>query len=85
MLGQTAAPATLFVTGGETLRAACEALGADHLELVGQIVSGVPLSVLRGGRFDGVRVVSKSGAFGDRDLVKRLLALETTLSDGVIA
>jgi len=33
----------------------------------------VPASVMRGGRWDGVRVVSKSGAFGDPGLLARLL------------
>lgn len=78
-------PATLLVIGGETLRAVCEALGADHLELAGQIEPGIPVSVLRGGRFNGVRVVSKSGAFGDRELVKRLLTHTAPLSNGVPA
>ncbi|PWC40009.1 hypothetical protein TSO352_06695 [Azospirillum sp. TSO35-2] len=68
-------PGTLLVAGGETLRGLCLALGADRLDLDGQIWPGVPRSILRGGRFDGVRVVSKSGAFGDPALLCRLLAL----------
>lgn len=68
-------PGSLIVSGGETLRALCESLGADHLDLTGQIVPGVPASILRGGRWDGVRVVSKSGAFGKPPLLGRLLAV----------
>lgn len=67
------APGTLVVAGGETLRGLCLALGADHLDLYGQIEAGVPCSVLRGGRFDGVHVVSKSGAFGAPSLLRRLI------------
>jgi uncharacterized protein YgbK (DUF1537 family) len=78
-------PATLLVAGGETLRAVCDALETDHLELVGQIEPGVPCSFMRGGRFDGVRVVSKSGAFGGRDLLKRLVTLNPHPSNGVSA
>ena len=68
-------PASLIVSGGETLRALCEHRGADHLDLTGQIVPGVPVSVLHGGPWNGVRVVSKSGAFGKPPLLGRLLAL----------
>lgn len=67
-------PGTLFAAGGETLRGLCEALQAERLDVVGEIVPGVPRSILRGGRWDGVTVVSKSGAFGDPDLLKQLVA-----------
>jgi D-threonate/D-erythronate kinase len=66
-------PGTLFVTGGETLRDLCGALGASHLEVDGEIEPGVPTSVLRGGAWDGQRIVSKSGAFGDAGFLARLL------------
>ncbi len=82
LLGRLAPPATLLVSGGETLRAVCMALAADHLELVGQLLPGVPRSILRGGRFEGVCVVSKSGAFGTRDTLNRLLAPRFTSAPG---
>lgn len=66
-------PGTLVVSGGETLRALCLALGAERLDLCGAFETGVPASILRGGRFDGVRVISKSGAFGDPLLLRRLI------------
>lgn len=66
-------PGTLLVAGGETLRGLCRALGADHLAVDGAPLPGVPTSILRGGRWDGVRVLSKSGAFGDPGLLRRLL------------
>lgn len=66
-------PGTLVVAGGETLRGLCGELAAERLDLYGQIETGVPCSILRGGRFDGVHVVSKSGAFGDAGLLRRLL------------
>jgi D-threonate/D-erythronate kinase len=66
-------PGTLFVTGGETLRALCDALGVTQLEVDGEIEPGVPTSILRGGAWDGQRLVSKSGAFGDAGFLRRLL------------
>ncbi|WP_448192636.1 four-carbon acid sugar kinase family protein [Azospirillum sp. sgz301742] len=76
------APGTLLVAGGETLRGLCMALEAERLDLDGHILPGVPRSVLRGGRFDGVRVVSKSGAFGERTLLRRLLGLDQSYQQG---
>ncbi len=70
-----AAPGTLAVAGGETLRALCDRLGAASLEVRGQVMPGIPVSVMRGGRWDGVTVVSKSGAFGEVDLLARIIAL----------
>jgi len=66
-------PGTLLVAGGETLRGLCLSLGAYGLELQGRIVPGLPRSILRGGPWDGVTVVSKSGAFGPPTLLRDLL------------
>lgn len=67
-------PGTLIVAGGETLRALCGGLGATHLAATGIVAPGVPRSVMRGGRWDGVAIVSKSGAFGADTLWRDLLA-----------
>lgn len=66
-------PGTLIVAGGETLKAVCLALGAHALRVTGRIVPGLPRSTLQGGRWAGVDVISKSGAFGARDLWRDLL------------
>jgi uncharacterized protein YgbK (DUF1537 family) len=76
-------PGTLVVAGGQTLRSLCLSLGARSLELQGRIVPGLPRSVMRGGSWDGVTVISKSGAFGTptllRDLLHGTLTTERTL------
>jgi uncharacterized protein YgbK (DUF1537 family) len=71
-------PQTLVVSGGETLRAVCGRLGADHLVVDGQIAPGIPSSRIRGGAWDGVRVISKSGAFGAPDLLRSLVEHAST-------
>lgn len=68
-------PGTLVVAGGETLRSICHSLGATSLEVQGRMVPGVPRSVLHGGRWNGVTVVSKSGAFGHPHLLRDLLSV----------
>ena len=69
-------PRSLLIAGGETLRALCQSVAADHLDVVGQIIPGVPVSVMSGGRWDRVRVTSKSGAFGHDMLLWRLLGID---------
>lgn len=85
LLGRLAAPGTLFAAGGETLRGLTDALGAERLDVTGDIVPGVARSILRGGRWDGVAVVSKSGAFGGPDLLRHLLAAEPATTAGAPA
>lgn len=76
-------PGTLIVAGGETLRALCERLGVTRLEVDGEIAPGVPTSRMCGGPWDGQRVVSKSGAFGDTGFLARLLGLQRQPGPGV--
>lgn len=85
LLATLDSPGTLFAAGGETLRGLCEALGADRLEVTGEMRPGVPRSILRGGRWDGVAVVSKSGAFGGPDLLKQLVAASPANNAGAAA
>ncbi|NGM23047.1 four-carbon acid sugar kinase family protein [Roseomonas stagni] len=73
-------PGTLIVAGGETLRALCQALGAKALEATSLLAPGVPRSRLLGGRWDGVEVISKSGAFGGDALWRDLLAANGLLT-----
>jgi uncharacterized protein YgbK (DUF1537 family) len=66
-------PKTLIAAGGETLKAQCVAVGAAALKVLGRLEPGLPKSVIQGGRWDGVEVISKSGAFGPPDLWWNLL------------
>jgi D-threonate/D-erythronate kinase len=66
-------PASLLVTGGATLMQLARALGAEALGVEGELVAGIPVSSMQGGRWPGAMVVSKSGAFGERELFVRLV------------
>jgi uncharacterized protein YgbK (DUF1537 family) len=54
----------LVLSGGDTATDACAALGVTAIELGGEVASGVPWGILRGGRAAGLPVVLKSGGFG---------------------
>lgn len=66
-------PGTLIVAGGETLKAVCLAVEARALKVTGRVFPGLPRSTIQGGRWHGVDVISKSGAFGPSDLWRKLL------------
>jgi D-threonate/D-erythronate kinase len=77
LVDQVEPPGTVVVAGGETLRTLCDAVHADRLLVQGRLVPGVPCSVISGGRWDGVTVVSKSGAFGHKHLLRDLIVERT--------
>ena len=66
-------PGSLIVAGGETLRAHTIAVGVRALRLLGRLEPGIPKSVMEGGAWSGVEVISKSGAFGTADVWAKLL------------
>lgn len=76
------APGTLIVAGGETLRGLCHSLGPEALTVTGQVSPGLPRSVISGGHWDKVDVISKSGAFGGPDLWRDLLRKNGLIDKG---
>ena len=74
LVGRCPRPGALLVTGGATLLAAVERLGARAIALDGLFAPGVPVGRLVGGAWDGLPVVSKSGGFGGRTLLLDLVA-----------
>ncbi|HEY3145011.1 MAG TPA: four-carbon acid sugar kinase family protein [Dongiaceae bacterium] len=82
LIGALDPPGTLIVAGGETLKAVCVALGAQALQVAGRLVPGLPRSILQGGCWAGVDVISKSGAFGTRELWRDLLQDNQLLNTG---
>jgi uncharacterized protein YgbK (DUF1537 family) len=62
-------PGLLVVIGGETLGRLLAVLGCTRLALAGEVAPGLPLSRLLGGVWDGVPLVSRSGAFEDGGVI----------------
>jgi D-threonate/D-erythronate kinase len=65
-------PGVLLLSGGDTASAVCRQAGARRIDLCGEVLPGIPWGMLRGGRFDGVPVVTKSGGFGAPDALIRI-------------
>ena len=65
----------LVSTGGETARAVLQAVGVDGLRLIGEVETGVPLSIVESWSVEGritedrapIPVITKAGAFGTVD------------------
>jgi len=55
----------LILTGGDTAMSVINALEATGINIQGEVEAGVPAVTLAGGRWDGLRVITKAGAFGD--------------------
>ena len=73
-LAETIAPlarhiGAIISTGGETARALLSAMGSHGLYLIGEVESGVPLSVAAG--IHAIPVITKAGAFGSRETLLR--------------
>jgi uncharacterized protein YgbK (DUF1537 family) len=66
---ENAAVSGLFLSGGDTAISCFEKAGALGAGVITEIAAGIPLTRLIGGRFDGLRVVTKAGAFGREDAV----------------
>jgi len=70
---EAVAPAALILTGGDTARAVCLSLGATSLEVRWEAAPGIPISLLQGGRWDGLPVVTKAGGFGRPDSLAQVV------------
>lgn len=55
----------LFLTGGETAVSSCRALQGTGIEILQEVVPGIPLGRIIGGEFQGLHVITKAGAFGN--------------------
>lgn len=59
--------AGLVLTGGDTAIHICRALGAEAIQILEEVATGIPLGKLVGGCCNGLKVVTKAGAFGQED------------------
>ncbi len=63
----------LILTGGDTALGVLQRLDTAGLEIEGELPEGSVRGRLRGGKWDGLAVVTKAGAFGKEDALARIL------------
>jgi uncharacterized protein YgbK (DUF1537 family) len=66
---------TLVVIGGETAGAVCGQLETESIQVLGQVMPGVPWGVAQGGMFDERVIVTKSGSFANETVLAHLLGM----------
>ncbi|MGI6705712.1 MAG: four-carbon acid sugar kinase family protein [Clostridia bacterium] len=59
----------LFLTGGDTAAAVFQSLQASGSVIIEEILPGIPMAVLKGGPYGGLKVITKAGAFGSRNAI----------------
>lgn len=63
--------AGVVATGGDGARQTLMALSANGIALVDEVMGGVPLGTMTGGKAAGLPVVTKAGGFGTEDVLVR--------------
>jgi uncharacterized protein YgbK (DUF1537 family) len=63
----------LVLTGGDTAMSFVDSLGAVGIGVTGEVEAGVPAVTIVGGKWDGMRVVTKAGGFGDEMTLMRIV------------
>jgi len=57
----------LMLVGGDTAIEVIKSLDARGIRIEGEVLPGIPLAKLVGGRFEGLPIVTKAGGFGSED------------------
>lgn len=70
----TGRPAAVFVTGGQTALHVLRRLRASAVDVVGELVPGIPVGRIVGGLLAGTLLATKAGGFGRPDLVEEVVA-----------
>ena len=65
----------LFLTGGSTAISVIDKLNGSGCIIESEVMTGIVHSRLVGGKFDGLNLVTKAGAFGDRTSLFKSLKL----------
>jgi uncharacterized protein YgbK (DUF1537 family) len=65
----------LIIVGGDTAMSVFNYLKVKGLEIVGEIMEGIVMSHLIGGPWEGLKVITKAGAFGKKDAIVRILEI----------
>jgi uncharacterized protein YgbK (DUF1537 family) len=64
-----------ILTGGETAMSIIHLLQADGIEIEDELLEGIMMGRLKGGRWDGLTVVTKAGGFGKGDTLKKIVKI----------
>jgi uncharacterized protein YgbK (DUF1537 family) len=69
----------LILTGGDTAQSIINVLGNEGIEIEGEILEGIVKGHLIGGKWDGLNIITKAGAFGKENALEIIIKM---LQDG---
>jgi uncharacterized protein YgbK (DUF1537 family) len=65
----------LVLIGGDTALGVIHGLEADGIKIENEILEGIAMGHLMGGPWQGVKVITKAGAFGKEDTLERIMEI----------
>ncbi|MBM4323440.1 MAG: hypothetical protein FJ115_07780 [Deltaproteobacteria bacterium] len=65
----------LILTGGDTAQSIINTFDIDGIKIEGELLEGIIRGHLIGGKWDGLTVVTKAGAFGKEDALERIVEM----------
>jgi hypothetical protein len=65
----------LILTGGETAQNVINGLKPEGIEIEGELLEGIVRGHLIGGKWDGLTVVTKAGAFGKENALEKIVGM----------
>jgi uncharacterized protein YgbK (DUF1537 family) len=68
----------LVLTGGETAQSVMNGLETEGIGIEGELLEGIVKGHLIGGNWDGLSVITKAGAFGEKDALKKIVRMLET-------
>ncbi len=63
----------LVLTGGDTALGVLNCLEVEGIEIDGELIEGIAMGHLIGGKWNGIRVITKAGAFGKDNALERIV------------
>lgn len=68
----------LILTGGETAQSVINGLETEGIEIEGELLEGIVKGHLIGGNWNGLSVITKAGAFGKENALKKIIEILET-------
>ena len=68
----------LILTGGDTAQSVINILGAEGVEIEGELLEGIVKGHLIGGEWGGLTIITKAGGFGKEDALKKIIEIIET-------
>ncbi|WP_125154355.1 four-carbon acid sugar kinase family protein [Clostridium rectalis] len=59
----------VFLTGGDTAISFINKTGSICSNIIEEIMPGIPLMKLKGGKYHGLKIITKAGAFGEKNAI----------------